>query len=417
MRLPRAPMIDERIDERAMPKPQPRGRSPLALAVLVLVVASLACKGRERDGITSLPDELRDAGPKPTEGPIVVAGPPGTCVLLADRSARCVGAPPLGPSNEKAIEKLGPLVQIALGDAHACALDAAGKVRCWGSNERGQIGDGDPRYHDAPTLLRDLHDVVELSLAGDASCARVRDGHVLCWGNNYGRHLGCERAACATPTKIEGVEDAAQIALGTDHACARAGDGRVTCWGKNEYGQLGTGAATEHEGPSVVAGVSAIQIAVGDSFSCARTSDLRVLCWGKNYQEQLGVPPTTTLYSETPLVIEGARGAVDLAIYGTRSHACVLTRDGRVRCWGDSEHGELGNGAAAGRIAQPSDVVDASGRALDSIAQIAVGALHTCARTSLGKVLCWGDDTFGELGRGASTTPRFVMEPTAVAWW
>jgi alpha-tubulin suppressor-like RCC1 family protein len=49
---------------------------------------------------------------------------------------------------------------LALGDHHACVLTQAGRLRCWGSNESGQLGygDTDPRG-DAPGELESLPDL------------------------------------------------------------------------------------------------------------------------------------------------------------------------------------------------------------------------------------------------------------------
>ena len=45
-----------------------------------------------------------------------------------------------------------------------------------------------------------------------------------------------------------------------------------------------------------------------------------------------------------------------LFVQRTGGHACVRSPDGAVRCWGDNEHGQLGVGDTAPRLA-PAPIV------------------------------------------------------------
>lgn len=94
------------------------------------------------------------------------------------------------------------------------------------------------------------------------------------------------------------------------------------------------------------------------------------------------------------------------------AHACAITRDHRLFCWGANESGQLGLGdrqerggtvPLAGLVA-----VDLGVAPLDVVA----GRAHTCVRLDGGAVLCWGKNTdansvryhpFRHLG-GAQTT-------------
>lgn len=104
----------------------------------------------------------------------------------------------------------------------------------------------------------------------------------------------------------------------------------------------------------------------------------------------------------------------NLALYaidaGT-SHTCGLASGGAVWCWGDNTYGQLGNGTTTSS-AQP---VRASVPNLE-YAIIRAGRAHTCAVTTMGNVYCWGDNSWGQLGDGTTTsrpTPASIATSTA----
>jgi alpha-tubulin suppressor-like RCC1 family protein len=136
------------------------------------------------------------------------------------------------------------------------------------------------------------------------------------------------------------------------------------------------------------------RIAAGYQFACVVTDAGGVKCWGDNESGQLGNGTT----SETPVpgvvnVAGLASGVTAIAAGGF--HACALTIAGGVRCWGDNLYGQLGDGSTEDRSA-PVDVVGLS----DDVAAISLGWSHTCALTSAGSVKCWGNNPFGGLGDG-----------------
>jgi alpha-tubulin suppressor-like RCC1 family protein len=130
--------------------------------------------------------------------------------------------------------------------------------------------------------------------------------------------------------------------------------------------------------------LSVAQIALGYALSCARLSDGTVKCWGQDAQGQLGVPPDRCI-GTTPMTVPGVSGAVALAV--GLEHACALQADGGIVCWGDNSNGELGDGTTAAR-AGPVTV----GGVSDAV-QLSLAFTSSCALRAGGTVRCWGSQT------------------------
>lgn len=84
-------------------------------------------------------------------------------------------------------------------------------------------------------------------------------------------------------------------------------------------------------------------------------------------------------------------------------HACALIH-GRVQCWGENQMGQLGNNQW-GPTHLPTRVVGLPA----GVTSITAGTFHTCAVTSGKKVMCWGDNTHGQLGNNSTVTARMPV--------
>ncbi|MDP3215485.1 MAG: hypothetical protein Q8S73_15360, partial [Deltaproteobacteria bacterium] len=352
-----------------------------------------------------------------TDQPIVVggaslaAGGGFSCALRPNGGVACWGvnadgqvgdnnaaSPRLAPS---AVVAMPTAVSVVAGARHACALQSAGRVYCWGDNASGQLGSNTVTGRRFAALVGGLSDAVEIA-AGDAhTCARRSNGAVMCWGANAQGQIGdgstINRLA---PVAVADVTDAIGITAGAAHTCVLRRNLTALCWGANAQGQIGDGSAINRPGATPVTGLFELRsLAAGGEFTCARGGE-NALCWGANASGQLGDGSRTgrLVPREIDLPASG-----QIAAGG--SHACAVTRTRTAGCWGNGASGRLGNGDTLDRV-NPTDV-----RGLANVTEITLGEDHTCARVEGGAVLCWGANLTGQLGDGTSASR---LTPVAV---
>lgn len=288
-------------------------------------------------------------------------------------------------------------VELALGDYFTCARRMNGSVLCWGNNSQGQLGDGtDGNVRRMPVAVADLNDAVEIGAGASHACARRANGTMVCWGLGSMGQLGDGTTAIRRnrPVAVTGLSDVVQITVGSAHTCARRNSGSVLCWGRNMEGQLGDGTnEIALRTPTAVTGlVDADAIAAEGNFTCAIRAGALVSCWGTNGSGQLG-DGTSGMNRNAPTLVPELSNVTRLAL--GFSHACALLRDGGVRCWGANDTGLVGDGTTQSPRLRPTAVVG-----LSDADAIAANGNTSCARRRNGAVLCWGNNTAGQLGDG-----------------
>jgi alpha-tubulin suppressor-like RCC1 family protein len=149
------------------------------------------------------------------------------------------------------------IASMTAGAQHTCALLGTGQVRCWGANFTGQVGDGSNANRLRPVVVRNvggtgaLANVSQIDAGNYLTCARRTNGTAACWGTNLrgqgGNGTQTSPQLSPVPVSASGV---AQVTAGSDHGCARLGSGGVLCYGNNDYDQLGRGDVSSGDHPT-----------------------------------------------------------------------------------------------------------------------------------------------------------------------
>jgi alpha-tubulin suppressor-like RCC1 family protein len=208
-------------------------------------------------------------------------------------------------------------------------------------------------------LLYDVQNVRQVALGQAHGCALLTDGTVECWGSNQYGQLGDNRATplALTLQPVPGLANVSSLSAGSFHTCAIA-EGAVHCWGDGRLGQLGRAPGTDEARPGRVAGLSAIErIVAGADSTCAIGPASGLVCWGANDLGQLGRAQPRQSHAPLPVPVEGIS---KLAASAGRWHYCAQRADASMVCWGVNDFGQLGNGTTIPQ-AGPVSVASALG--------------------------------------------------------
>jgi len=136
---------------------------------------------------------------------------------------------------------------------HALALKTDGTVRSWGDNVTGQLGDGASlpgTYEAKPVRVANLTGVQAIATGGYHSLALMGSGRVKSWGSNSDGQLGNDASGPgtdrSTPGNVIGLDNVRSISGGQSHSLAVLESGPSRSWGYNYEGQLGNGTSENY---------------------------------------------------------------------------------------------------------------------------------------------------------------------------
>lgn len=150
---------------------------------------------------------------------------------------------------------------ISTGFTYSCAVLASdGKVMCWGDGTSGQLGNGTITSSSYPQYVKYLSGSSQLALTGAQAvtsgyahgCALLKTGKTKCWGSNAKGQIGDGTAVRRTTAVDVMLPEARVISAGDRHTCAILNNGGLRCWGYGGSGQLGRGSTTDSLTPVTV---------------------------------------------------------------------------------------------------------------------------------------------------------------------
>ncbi|MFV5698928.1 T9SS type A sorting domain-containing protein [Flavobacterium sp. ZT3R17] len=195
---------------------------------------------------------------------------------------------------------------------HSLALKTNGTLWAWGSNDFGELGNGQtstPRY--IPTQIGTNTDWLSISAGGNFSAALRTDGTLWTWGDNsYGALGDGTKINKIVPTKI-GIDTNWQfISSSLDTNIGRKSDGTDWIWGYNYSGQLGDGTNIDKNVPTKIVNIIDLQtISQGWEHNTVIKTDGTLWVWGWNAYGQLG--NGTTANTNSPININCANLGIE----------------------------------------------------------------------------------------------------------
>jgi uncharacterized repeat protein (TIGR02543 family) len=230
---------------------------------------------------------------------------------------------------------------VAAGIGHSLAVTTTGQVYAWGSNLYGQLGDGTTANKSTPTLisfngLNNLNDgetMRDVVAGGEYSHAVTTNGRVYSWGSNNRGQLGDGTSGTSqnqnianksTPTLISfdgpnGLNDGETIKnvdIGALHSVAVTTTGRAFGWGANSFNQLGDGTTVNKSSPTLISftglegGETIRNVYLGNGHSLVVTTNNRLYAWGLNNSGQLGDGTSTNKQIPTLIILNGLSATI-----------------------------------------------------------------------------------------------------------
>jgi alpha-tubulin suppressor-like RCC1 family protein len=153
-------------------------------------------------------------------------------------------------------------------------------------------------------------------------------------------------------------------------------------------------------------------IATGEVHACGLTGQGDIYCWGTSILGALG--PSTGLqdcgdrFGPGTYCSPVAAPSYDLhasAIVAGGYFTCALDKAGRASCWGSNVYGQGGSGSSA--ISLPLTQVSGG----QKFTQLVAGRWHVCGLTAAQDAYCWGWDRDGQLGTGDVSSDQCSGDP------
>jgi alpha-tubulin suppressor-like RCC1 family protein len=365
----------------------------------------------------------------------------------------CVECPPELVSNPGADVSGSCVPTVVHGYYTTCALwSDSGKIKCWGINTFGQLGQGYDVSNNGPLDKMIMGDSLPFVNFGDNgrvkqvvpgskfTCVVFDSGKVKCFGEGVFGKLGMGNTQNAfNSSHLQDTSESSLVQLGTnrtvfklvtqnraDHVCALLDNKTVKCWGHfggNFLGNFARGDGPDEMGDSLPSADMGTQRHVLDiwggsgspgSLYCVLLNTAEVKCWGTCNLYQCGWESSGSAnfrpnqYTGTmgnnlqAMKVPEGRTVISLAM---SRHTLLLLDDYTIVCFGADMNGVCATGTGvknteyytaienAGRMVLPSN---------EQPVQIDAGPSVTLVLMRSGKIASVGNNAVGSVGTGAT---------------
>ncbi len=289
--------------------------------------------------------------------------------------------------------KFAPTKNISAGGNHSLVLIRQGQVYSFGSNVSGELGLGDRRIRNRPTLIPNLNNITQISAGLNTSMIVTSDGHVYAFGSNLSDELGLPEGPFDNPEDlpllVNGLNNIISISTNHLHTLALGSNGQVYGFGHNHHGKLGLGRNVYRSHPVLIPGLNdIIQVSAGYDHSLALTTNGQVYGVGYNFHGQLGLNPNRKeIYSF--ILIPGLNNIVSVA--AGYIHSLALNSSGQLFIFGSTIYTPIGKGT----VIKSSTTIPI----LNGIVSISTKDKFSLALTETGQVYSFGSNLYGQLGQ------------------
>ena len=316
----------------------------------ITTAGNVECWGTGQYGYANRPSEA-----PPGQYTQISSSGAHACALRADGKVRCWGGS-YGNGPEPPSARFS---EVSVGSAHPCGITIAGSIECWDREYRGivlTVDDWeDPAPGELPSGSFEEISVGGFREAGSVACAVGTSGALACWD-----YFG--------DMTVPGGEFA-DVSVGRGQTCALHTNGKVECWAWS----------TDDTVPQPNPDHRFDAVSASTGYACGVRTDGTLACWGANSDAWPDAPPTGT-FSE-----------VSVGWY----RACAVTTAGQLKCWSLAQ-----DSLDKSKLRTPADPPGGT------FTSVSVSTRFACGLRANGAVACWGA---GTIGRSKPPTVTFTQ--------
>lgn len=328
----------------------------------------------------------------------------GTSHIYSDFSTATINSPNLINLNILNDDEVA-LVSVGIGDGFGCTINSVGHIYCFGDNTNSNLGMGQIDRAEKPTqVFPSGKTFYDFKVGKNSVCAKDQESNnPYCFGaNSLGKiDFAGIGVNLDIPTLFAG-SASTSISANGEHSCFIDENQELACSGTNGESQLGIGTISVSDDITSV-DVTGLpsdkfkKVVTGEFHTCGLSSSGDIYCFGKGSDYQLGQGLTTNEMTPIGIDTSSLSNKKFIDLFANHSNTCAINSGHELVCWGDNSSGQLGTGSLTSEI-KPKLVSTNHLQGKVYFKEIAIGESHICGLDLVGTLYCMGDNSFGQFG-------------------